>query len=326
MQLKRREFLLAAGMSMISATDSVFAQPAYPSRPIKFICPFAAGSSTDVFSRQVCDKLGDILGQRVIVENRAGAGGVAGANAVARSDPDGYTIGLGANSSHAGALYLQKNLPYDPVKDFAPIALMGIQPSALIVNAKLGANSVEELVAILKSNPGKYSYGHTGRGVTSHLAGETFKRLAKVDVVGVPYTGGQAITDLLAGVVQFMFYPTAPIKGALEAGDLKALATTNTERLSLFYPELPTMFEKGYPGLTFPSWLAAYAPAGTPRSVIERLAKAYDEALADKKLSELMIATGTLPSFKSPADLAAMQKAEIARYKEVIEFVGLTSE
>ena len=325
MGLSRRSLLITS-LSAFAAPRIASGQTAFPNKPIRFICPYASGSSSDALSRQVCEKVGEILGQRFVIDNRGGAGGTIGTAAIARSDPDGYTLGMGVNATHAVNIYLQKNLPYSPSRDFSPVALLAIQPTVLVVNQKLGVKTFADFLALLKANPGKYAFGNTGRGTSSHLAGEVFRKMANVDITNVPYPGGQALTDLIGGTIHFMFYPIPTIKGAIDSGDLVALATTNKERLALFMPELPTMIELGYPDFFFAAWLGVYGPAGIPEPIVSTLSAAFRDALKDKTLSDTLVLTGSLPNYLPPDQFRDMTLSEIERYKKVVEIAGLQAE
>ena len=261
------DFAFAAAASCAPA--AAIAQ-VYPSKPIRLVVPFPPGGSLDVVARAIGQKLTEVWGQPVVIDNRPGAGGNIGADLVAKSAPDGYTILEGALSTHAVNVSLYSKLPYDPVKDFAPITLVAITPNVLVVNPSFSVNSVPELVAYAKAHPGKLSFGSGSNGSAGHLAGELFKTEAGVDMVHVPYKGGApALQALLAGDTQLMFDNLANSTPQLKAGKLKALAVTTAKRSALA-PELPTLAETGLPGFDIYTWWGFMAPAGTPKEIVTK--------------------------------------------------------
>src|SRR5512138_791106 len=252
------------------ATLGVHAQP-YPSKPIRYIVPFAPGGTTDILGRMVAAGLSSSLGQPVVVENKPGQAGSIGAAELARAAPDGYTVGGGTISSHAINATLYPKLPYDPLKDFAPITMLATLPNMLIVHPSLNVNSVQELVAALKGNPNKYSFGSAGNGTSQHISGELFKIMTGTQMQHIPYKGsGPMIPDLRAGTIQLSFENITTAYPQVKGGKLKALAVTSSRR-SFVAPEVPTMAEAGLAGYDISSWQAMYAPAGTPREIVSRL-------------------------------------------------------
>src|SRR5438093_8570954 len=247
----------------------------WPAKPIKYIVPFAPGGTTDILGRMVAAGLAPALGQPVVVENKPGQAGSIGSAELARAAPDGYTIGGGTISSHAINVSLYPSLPYDPLKDFAPITMLATLPNMLIVHPSLNVNSVREFIALLKANPNKYSFGSAGNGTSQHISGELFKIMTGTQMQHIPYKGsGPMIPDLLAGTIQLSFENITTAYPQVKGGKLKALAVTSAQR-SFVAPDVPAMAEAGLPGYDITSWQAMFAPAGTPgRSEERRVGKA----------------------------------------------------
>jgi tripartite-type tricarboxylate transporter receptor subunit TctC len=303
------------------AALGVQAQP-YPSKPIRYIVPFAPGGTTDILARMVGAGLSSSLGQPVVVENKPGQAGSIGAAELARAAPDGYTVGGGTISSHAINATLYPKLPYDPLKDFAPITMLATLPNMLIVHPSVNAGSVRELVALLKANPNKYSFGSAGNGTSQHISGELFKIMTGTQMQHIPYKGsGPMIPDLLAGTIQLSFENITTAYPQVKGGKLKALAVTSAKR-SFVAPEVPTMAEAGLAGYDISSWQAMYAPAGTPRDIVSRLHAETVKALRapenQKKLSELGLDAGGM----SPDELLALMRSDIPRLGKVVRESG----
>ena len=298
------------------------AQP-FPSKPIRIIVPSPPGDGSDVVARLIGEKLAAAWSQQIVVDNRTGAGGRIGTEAAAKSPADGYTWIMGNAGSHGinGGLY--RNLPYDLEKDFAPITQIMRSPNALVVSPSLGIGSVAELVALLKKNPGKYSYGSGGNGSSAHLSAELFKSMAGVDIVHVPYKGATlALTDLVAGNIVMFMGNLPPAMGHIRAGRIKALAVTTRER-SKFVPELPTMDEAGLKGFETVAWFGLLAPAGTPAEVV---AKTRDEVARIIRTPELLAridSLGAEPVGNTPQEFAAIIRADIARWRRVVDQAGI---
>jgi tripartite-type tricarboxylate transporter receptor subunit TctC len=297
------------------------AQP-YPSKAIRYIVPFAPGGTTDILGRMVAAGLSSSLGQPVVVENKPGQAGSIGSAELARAAPDGYTLGGGTISSHAINATLYPKLPYDPLKDFAPITMLATLPNMLIVHPSVNVNSVNELIALLKSNPNKYSFGSAGNGTSQHISGELFKIMTGTQMQHIPYKGsGPMIPDLLAGTIQLSFENITTAYPQVKGGRLKALAVTSSKR-SFVAPEVPTMAEAGLAGYDISSWQAMYAPAGTPREIVARLhaetAKALRSPENQKKLSELGLDAGGM----SPDELLALMRSDIPRLGKVVRESG----
>jgi tripartite-type tricarboxylate transporter receptor subunit TctC len=297
------------------------AQP-WPSRPIKYIVPFAPGGTTDILGRMVATGLSSSLGQPVVVENKPGQAGSIGSAEIARAAPDGYTVGGGTISSHAINVSLYSRLPYDPLKDFAPITMLATLPNMLIVHPSLNVNSVPELVALLKSNPNKYSFGSAGNGTSQHISGELFKIMTGTQMQHIPYKGsGPMIPDLIGGTIQLSFENITTAYPQVKGGKLRALAVTSSKR-SFVAPEVPTLSETGLAGYDISSWQAMYAPAGTPKEIVVRLhsetAKVLRSADNQRKLSELGLDAGGM----SPDELLALMRFDIPRLGKVVRDSG----
>ena len=295
---------------------------AYPSKPVRLVIPFPPGGPLDVIGRLIAQKASEDWGQSVVVDNRPGAGGNIGADLVAKSPPDGYTIVMGALSTHAVNPSLYAKMPYDAVKDFAPISLVAITPNVLVVNPSVPVNSAKEFVAYAKANSGKLSFGSGSNGSAGHLAGELFKVDTKTDIVHVPYKGGAPATQgLLAGDTQFMFDNLANAMAQVKAGKLKALAVTTAERSKLA-PDLPTMAEAGLPGFDISTWFGLLAPAGTPKDVIAKWNAEVVKILNSPDVRERLTAQGAEPAPTTPEQFAAFIQSEIPKYARIVKISG----
>jgi tripartite-type tricarboxylate transporter receptor subunit TctC len=318
-----KKFLALA--ACVLAAGNVFAQ-AYPAKPVRVIVGFPPGGGTDVVARVISQKLTEWWGQPVTVENRAGATGTIGADVVAKSAPDGYTLIMGHVNSHAIAPNLFAKLPYDPIKDFAAVAYVGYVPNVLAVHPSVNVKSVKELVALLKANPGKYNYASSGNGSTQHLAGEMFKQLTGTSIVHVPYKGsGDAIKDLLAGVVAMNFDTMPPVMPHIQAGKLRGLAISTPKRLSQL-PEVPTFVEEGITGFDVANWYGVMAPAGTPRDIVQKLNADINKAMQVPEVRARLEGVGTQLKEQSAAEFEAYMKAEIAKYAKLIKDTGVRIE
>jgi tripartite-type tricarboxylate transporter receptor subunit TctC len=294
----------------------------FPGKPVRFVVGFTPGGPSDILARALGQKLGERWNQQVVIENRPGAGGNVAAEAVARSAPDGYTWLLGNNSILATNQTLYGRLGYDPVKDFAPVSLVAVQPNILVVNPAVPANSVAELISLARKHPGKLNYASSGSGAAAHLAGELFKTMAGVDLVHVPYKGAQpALTDVIAGQVQIMFATSASVIPFIKAGKLRALAVT-TARRSPSVPELPTVSEAGVPGFEAITWHGVVVPAATPAPRIERLNRDIVGVLALPDLRERLAALGAEVMAGSPAEFADYIASEIPKWAKVVRDSG----
>jgi len=299
---------------------------AFPEKSVRFVVGFTPGGPSDILARALGQKLAERWSQQVVIDNRPGAGGNLAAEAVAKSAPDGYTWLLGNNSILATNQSLYLSLPYDPVKDFAPVALVAIQPNILVVNPSVPATSVSELVSYLKKNPGKVNYASSGSGAAAHLAGELFKAMAGVDIVHVPYKGAQpALTDVIAGQVQMMFATSASVIPYIKANRLRALAVTTAQR-SASVPELPTVSEAGVPGFEATTWHGVVVPAATPSGLIELLNKQINSALEEKDLKDRLTSLGAEIAIGTPQEFAGYIKRETPKWAKVVKDSGARPE
>jgi len=323
----RRVLQIVSGwlaVACLAATISpAFAQtPAYPAKPVRLIVPFPPGGSLDIAGRLIAQKLTEIWGQTVVVENKPGAGGNIGADYVAKSPPDGYTILLGALSTHAVNPSLYKSMPYDAAKDFAPITLIAITPNVLVVNASLPVNSAKEFIAYAKANPGKLNFGSGSNGSAGHLAGELFKVETGSDAVHVPFKGGAPATQaLMAGDTQFMFDNLANAMSQVKAGRIKALAVTTAQRSNLV-PDLPTMAEAGLPGFDISTWYGLFAPAGTPAPSVAKWNADVTKILNSSDVKAKLVADGADPSPNTPEQFSQFIARELAKYARIVKASG----
>jgi tripartite-type tricarboxylate transporter receptor subunit TctC len=313
--------LAALFLALMACTSNAQSQ-AYPSKPIKFVVPYPAGGPLDTVARLLGQKVSDSVKQPVIVENKAGAGGNIGAEAVAKSPPDGYTILMGAVATHAINPTLYASIPYDAAKDFIPVTQVASTPNVLVVNPSVPANNVREFIAYAKAHPGKLNFGSGSTGSAGHLAGELFKAMAGVDMTHVPYKGAApAMNDLIGGQIQLMFDNLASSLAQVRAGRIKALAVTTAKRSALA-PDLPTIAESGLPGFDISTWFGIFVPAGTPHAIVERLHAEFTRALAAPDVREKMLALGAEPVGNRPEEFAAYIASEAAKYARVIHASG----
>jgi tripartite-type tricarboxylate transporter receptor subunit TctC len=298
----------------------------FPAKPIHLIVPFPPGGGNDTVARAIAQQLGPDLGQPVVIDNRPGAGGSVGAELAARAPADGYTLFLAGVGSHAVNPNLHAKLPYDPVKDFAPITLVASAPSVLVVNPGVPARTVAEFTSYARAHPGKLNYASNGNGSAAQLAAAMYESMAGVRMVHVPYKGiAPALTDLLSGEVQLMFGTIVALVPHIQAGKLRALAVTSRKRSSLL-TEVPTLAESGLPDYEAGSWYGILAPAGTPREVIDRLHAAIVRALRQPDVSKRLAAEGAEVIGSTPDEFAAHIKSEIARVGKVVRAAGIRIE
>jgi tripartite-type tricarboxylate transporter receptor subunit TctC len=312
--------VLALGVSL---NMTVAGAQTFPSKPVTLVVPFPAGGALDIVARGLADQMRTDLGQAVVVENRAGAGGTVGSAAVARAAPDGYTVLFGSLATHAIASGLYPKLPYDPIADFAPITQLTSSPLVLAVSPALKASTVADLVAAAKAQPGKLNHASTGNGTAVHIAGEAFRMATAIDVMHVPYKGGpQAITALLSGESQFMLANPQLVLPMVQAGKLKALAISGPARLDAL-PGVPTLREAGIQGVDITTWFGLWAPKGTPAAVIERLNGAARKALASAEMKRQLEAQGDGPVGSSVAEFAVFARAEHAYWVGFVQKAGI---
>ena len=316
--------LLVAG-ALLAGSLPASAQP-YPNRPLRIVVPFPPGGGTDIGTRIVAQKLQEAWGQAVIVENKPGAAGIVGTELTAKSAPDGYTFMMGNIGTHAINVSLYKKLAYDPVRDFAPVSMVADLPLLLLVHPSVPANSVKELIALAKSQPGKLNFSSSGAGGSMHVAAELFKSMTGVDMVHIPYKGGApAVADLLSGQVALSFSTVLETIQHVKAGKVRALAVTNDHR-SIALPDLPTIAEAGLPGYQSISWLALFAPAGTPKEIVNKVSAESVRILKLPDVKERLLAQGAEPIGSTPEQLAAILAADIAKYAKVIRESGYKPE
>jgi tripartite-type tricarboxylate transporter receptor subunit TctC len=317
-----RRLLAACGILVAVVVAFPVNAETFPSKTVKLVVPFPAGGPLDATGRTIGQKLTEAWGQSVIVENKPGAGGNIGAEYVAKSAPDGYTVVMGALSTHAVNPSLYPKMQFDAQKDFAPITLVAVTPNVLVVNPSLPVHSVKELIAYAKANPGKLSFGSGSIGSAGHLAGELFKVDAGVDMVHVPYKGAApAMQGLLAGDTQLMFDNLASAMSQVKGGKLRALAVTTAERSKLV-PELPTMAEAGVPGFDISTWYGLLAPAGTPPDVIAKWNADVTKILSAPEMRERLAAQGAEAAPDSPADFAKFIASELVKYAKIVKASG----
>ena len=312
--------------ALLVACLPAFGQTAYPVKPIRLVVPFVPGGSTDLIARIMAQKLEEPLGQQVVVENRAGAGGNIGVEYVAKSTPDGYTLVFGHIGTFGFGPSLYQKLPYDPVRDFAPIVLFASVPNMLVVHPALPAKTVKELIALAKARPGKLNYGSSGNGSASHLATEYFKLLTKTDITAIPYKGtGPLVTDLIAGQTQLTITGVPPLYPFVQSGRLRGIAVGSTKRLAMM-PDMPTIAEAGVKGYESSTWFGPLAPAKTPREIVLRLNAELLKILQRPDVKKRFSEEGVEALGSTPEEFGAYIKAEIERWGSVIKAAGVRPE
>lgn len=316
-------FAFLCAMVVPCATQA--AEAAYPSRPVRLIVPFAAAGSVDLMARLIAVKLGEQLGEPLIIDNRPGAGGVIGAELGARSKPDGYSLLIGSSSTLAITAALRK-LPYDTLKDFAPISLLVRLPLVIVTHPSLPARNTRELVALARRNPGKLSFGNIGVGTANHLVGELFAHAAGMQVVHVPYKGGSpAAAALLSGEIEAQVSAPNTMLPFVRNGRIRPIATTGPRRAAVL-PDVETLVEAGYPQLAITGWFCLVGPAGLPVSIIDRWNAELRRALQTPELRSALIAEGMEPDPGTPADLADLLRAELPRWARAVALAGVKAE
>jgi len=312
-----------------SSLTGAFAQvpdTVWPTRPVRFMVPFPAGSSTDVVARIVGNMLSLRLGAQFVIDNRVGASGILGSEAVARAAPDGYTIGLASASTHTLAPSLSAKLSYDPVKDFAPVSMIGSSPYVMVTYPGLGANSVQDFIALTKAKPGVLTYGSAGPASLAHLAGVLFANAAGAQIIHVPYKStAQSVTDLITGRLDMQFATIAPTLPLIRSGQLRALAVTGEKRSGTM-SELPTVAETGFPGYEASLWMGIVMPPATPAGIIARLNRTLIEVLATKDAKDALTAQGFDTQTSTPEALRARIASDIQRWRTVIVAAGIQAE
>ena len=326
-QSRRRLLALLAGLAVAPIANQVMAQTAWPAKAVRIVVPFAPGGTTDILARAVAPELSKAFGQSFIVDNRGGAGGNLGADLVAKSAPDGYTLLMGTVGTHGINKSLYSRLPYDPQKDFAPITLVAGVPNVMVMNSEkaraLGIGSVMDFIHYAKAHPGQLNMASSGNGTSIHLAGELFKSMTGIFMTHIPYTGsGPALMGLMSGTVDVMFDNLPSAMALIKAGKLKAFAVTSAQR-SAALPDVPTVAEAGQlKGFEATSWFGLLAPAGTPPDVVSRLQQETAKALSLPAVKEKLLAQGAIPSGNTPQEFAALIDAEIKKWALVVKASG----
>jgi tripartite-type tricarboxylate transporter receptor subunit TctC len=313
--------LAVTAVALASLSPTSLSAQAYPNKPVRLVIPFAAGGTTDLMGRILAQKLGDTLGQRFIVENKPGAGGNVGSDIVAKAPADGYTLGMGTVSSHAINPNLYAKMPYDNLKDFAPISLMITQPNALVVNAKVPATNLTELVAALKAKPDGYSYASSGIGTSIHMAAELLKMMTGTQMAHVPYkSSAEVMTATISGETQLAFDNLSSVVQHVEEGRLRLIGVTSKER-SFLKPDVPAIAES-LPGFEATSWTGFYAPAGTPRDIVLRLSQETQKIVRLPDVAERLRQLGATPVGNTPEEFAAFMAAETKKWADVVKASG----
>jgi tripartite-type tricarboxylate transporter receptor subunit TctC len=311
----------------VIAANAAGAEPAYPTKPIRFIVPSAAGSGTDILARILGRKLSERWGQSVIIDNRDGAGGVIGTELAARSAPDGYTLYMGFTGPLAVSPALYRKLPYDPLKDFAPVTLVDSSPVILVVNPTVAAASVNELIALAKSRPGMLNFGSAGSGTMGHMSGELLKAMTRTSMVHVPYKSvAQAVSDLLGGQLQFMFHIAPAVMPHVKAGRLRALGVTSLTRWAVL-PDLPAIAESGLPGYESMVWHGVLVPAGTPPPLVKKLHQDIaNDIMQSSEVREQITVQWVEPLGTTPEDFAKFIKTDLERSRRIVRDAGIRAE
>lgn len=315
------KFALAAVVCTLSATHLAFAQ-AYPIRPVRVVVPYPAGGPTDFTGRVVAQKLSTQLGQQFVVDNRPGAGTVIGSDLVAHAPPDGYTLLFGTGGGTFLAPLMLPKVPYDPLRDFAPVAMLVISPQVLVVHPSVPANSVADLIALAKSKPGALNFASVGTGTSPHLGGELFKSLTGTNIVHVPYKGtAPAMTDLLSGQVQMMFTSMPTVLAHVKAGKLRLLGTGGTKR-SAVIPDAPPIADT-VPGFELVTWYGIFAPAKTPDAIVKRLNSEINKVLADPEAHDKLASQGLEPTPMTPDELRRYTQQDVGRWAKLVKAAGI---
>ena len=312
---------MIAGAAMAQAPDA-----GWPERPIRLVVPFPAGSSTDIIARIIAQKLGHRVGQQIVIENRAGASGNIGADAVAKAAPDGYTIGIATASTHAVAASLSANLPYDPIRDFAPVSMIGSQPYVLVLYPGLPVKNLAELIALAKAKPGTLNYGSAGVASLAHLATALLASMAGVTLTHVPYkSSAQSVTDMMTGRLDMQFATIAPTLPNIQAGQLRALVTSGRTRVAAL-PEVPTVAESGIAGYEAALWVSFVAPPATPAAIVARLNREVNEILSSAEGKEALVAQGMEAQPGPPDAVTERIRTDIEKWRAVVTKAGIRAE
>ena len=311
-------------LALATATGAWAQADGYPNRPIKFVVPVSPGGTTDLMARVVAQRLQTVLGQPIIVENKAGGSGIPAAESVARAKPDGYTFFMGTIGTLSVNPSLFPKLSYDPLKDLTPVTLVAVAPVMLVINPKVPAKNLQERIALAKAKPGTLNYSTSGNGASPHLAGELFKSLAGLDIVHIPYTGGgPSLAAVMSGDVQMMFDNVYTAMPAVKDGRLRAIAVTSAKR-SPSFPDLPTMAEAGLPGHEIAGWVGLMAPAGTPPEIVRRVSSEIAKQLQLPEVREKLV--GAEPVGNTPEEFAVFLRSEIAKWGALIRKANIKAE
>ncbi|MCM5678451.1 tripartite tricarboxylate transporter substrate binding protein [Schlegelella sp. S2-27] len=317
MKIQRRH--LVTLLALAAAPFTLQAQDTWPSKPVRIVVPFAAGGTSDILARALGEKLQSVLKQTVLIENKAGAGGVIGADSVAKSAPDGYTFLLGTIASHAINPALQPKMPYDAGKDFAPVILLGSISNVLLVGAGQPYKSVQDVIAAAKAQPGGLPFASAGQGSSQHMSGETFRLLAKAELTHVPYKGSApAVQDVIGGQIPMSFETVTVALPHVQSGRVRALAVTSAKR-SPVMPDVPTLQEAGVPGFDVASWQALYAPAGTPPAIVQRMNAEVEKIIATPEMKAKMEGLGLEHTPNSPQQFAEFGRQEITKWTRIVK-------
>jgi tripartite-type tricarboxylate transporter receptor subunit TctC len=319
--------IVAAASASLFGTGTAHAQAWPAAKPIRLVIPFPAGGATDIIGRTVAQRLGAVLGQQVVVDNKPGAGGTIGADMVAKAPADGYTLLMATSSTHSIGPALNPKMPYDAFKDFAPVAHIANAPSVLVVGSTFPAATAQDLVAMLKKNPGKYNFGSSGIGTYPHLAAEMFKwRAGGLFVVHIPYRGtGLVVTDLIAGQIGFLMDSIVSAQPHLQAGRVRALAVSGTKR-SATMPNVPTFGEVGVPGMDFSNWFGVFAPPGTPADIVQRLNRELNAVMKSPEVLDRIEKAGAEATSGTPEQFAKTYRDEYENWKVVIKRAQIKAE
>jgi len=321
-----RVFRIFIAAAVLAASSAMAMAQEWPSKPLRIVVPFPAGGSADTQTRVIADELSKALGQAVVIENKPGAGGNIGAAEAARAEPDGYTLFMATTGTHASNASLYDKLPYDPVKDFAPLTMVTIYPQVVVPSPKMKDASLKDVVAQLKAGGDKANFGSSGTGSPTHLGGELFKRATGTQMVHVPYRGqGPALNDMLGGQLDVMFPSISDVLSFLQSGKLRAIAVMNDKRLKQI-PDVPTMAELGYPGVTSSIWTGLYTKAGTPQPVIDRLHKELVKIVNSPAFKDKFEALGFEVRSSTPQELAQFTEGETKRWGEIIKSLNIKAQ
>lgn len=315
--MKRRSLVTLPLWAGVLASAGVAAQ-SYPSKPVRLVVPFPAGGATDILARTISQRAAEKLGQQIVIDNRPGAGGTIGSDLVAKAAPDGYTLLMATASTHSIGPIINNKIPYDVERDFAPVVYVARTSSVLVVPNSLPVKNLQEFIALVKANPGKYNYGSSGNGTNSHLSGELFKAQAGVFMTHIPYRGtGLVFTDMVSGQVHMLIDNYVTAQSNIREGKLRVLGVTSPQRLP-FMPEVPTLHEQGLKGFDVTNWFGIYAPKGTPAEAIARVNSAFNQALQEPEMQKRLAVLGATPTGSTPEEMARVVASDTAKWRNLI--------